>query len=127
MSMRVTVSLIATAAIVGGFAPAAAKPSATEINTTSWAFIGKDGTKLRLSVDGAGNYVENTAAGKHRDHGTAVVKSGKLCFTSAMNSDGEVCWTSKAVKVGHSMITTSDKGEKLKVTRIAYRPLSMPK
>jgi hypothetical protein len=46
-----------------------------------------------------------------------------------MTKEGEVCWTTpkSELKVGHSFVTTSDKGRKLKVTRIAYKPLSMPK
>ena len=55
------------------------------------------------------------------------MKDGKACFTSAMTKEGEVCWTTRPVKVGHSMVTTNDKGQKLKVTRIAYVPMSMPK
>ena len=78
-------------------------------------------------IDAKGNYISNSAAGKHLDHGTAVMKDDKACFTSAMTKDGEICWTTKPVKIGHSMETTSDKGEKLKVTRVAYSPLHMPK
>jgi len=57
------------------------------------------------------------------------MKDGKACFTSAMTKDGEICWTAPryALKIGHSFMTTSDKGEKLKVTRVAYTKLSMPK
>ena len=44
-----------------------------------------------------------------------------------MKKEGEICWTTSTVKVGHSMNTVSDKGEKLKVTRVAYVKLSMPK
>jgi hypothetical protein len=79
------------------------------------------------SIDAQGNYIENSVAGKHVDHGTAMMKDDKACFTSAMTKEGEVCWTTKPVKVGQSMTTTSDKGEKLKVTRVAYKPLKMPK
>ena len=63
------------------------------------------------------------------DHGTAVMKDGKACFTSAMTKEGEVCWTTPkyALKIGHTFNTTSDKGQKLKVTRVAYAKLSMPK
>jgi len=66
-------------------------------------------------------------SGKHIDHGTAVMKGGKACFTSAMTKDGEMCWTTKPTKIGQSMVTTNDKGEKLKVTRVKYVPMSMPK
>jgi hypothetical protein len=124
--MRLTICLAAGVAICASSAPVFAKSAPMQINKTSWAFVEK-GTKLRMSVDADGNYIENTAAGKHHDHGTVVMKGDKVCFTSAMNNDGEVCWTSNATKVGQSMVTTSDKGEKLKVTRVAYKPLSMPK
>ena len=85
--------------------------------------------KARESIDADGNYIENAVSGKHIDHGTAVMKDGKACFTSAMNKDGEVCWTTlpHALKIGHSFVTTSDKGQKLKVTRVAYVAMSMPK
>jgi hypothetical protein len=124
--MRLTICLTAAAALCAGSTSLAAKAPAPQINHTSWTFAEK-GTKLRMSVDDSGNYIENTAAGKHRDHGTALVKGDKICFTSAMNKEGEVCWTGKDLKAGQSMVTTSDKGQKLRVTRVAYKPLSMPK
>lgn len=125
--MRLTICLTAAIALCAGSTSVAAKAAAPpQINHTSWTYTEK-GTKLRMSVDDSGNYIENTAAGKHRDHGTAVVKDDKICFTSAMNKEGEVCWTGKHLKVGQSMVTTSDKGEKLRVKRVAYKPLSMPK
>jgi hypothetical protein len=104
----------------------AAKAAAFQLKETSWSFVEK-GTDSRMSIDAKGNYIENSAAGKHIDHGTAVVKGDKACFTSAMTKDGEVCWTTKPVEVGQSMDTVSDKGEKLTVNRVAYTPLSMPK
>jgi hypothetical protein len=111
-------------------AKAKAKPAPTkatfQLDETSWLYTQK-GNKVRESIDADGNYISQTRAGKHLDHGTAVMKDGKACFTSAMTKEGEVCWTTSPVKVGHSMNTVSDKGEKLKVTRIAYVKLSMPK
>jgi len=76
-----------------------------------------------------GNYIENAVNGKHVDHGTAVMKGDKACFTSAMTKEGELCWTTPphAVKIGHSFVTTSDKGRKLRVTRVKYVKLEMPK
>ena len=108
---------------------AAAKPAAFQINNTTWTFVDKKDGNLKESVDADGNYITNTAGGKHIDHGTAVMKDSKACFTSAMTKDGEICWTTppQAMKVGHAFVTTSDKGEKLKVTRVAYAKLSMPK
>ena len=109
---------------------AKAKPETAgfEIKGTSWTYVDPDKkVKAQESVDADGNYIENAVSGKHIDHGTAMMKDGKACFTSAMNSNGEECWTTKTVAVGHSMMTTSDKGHKLTVTRVKYTPMSMPK
>jgi hypothetical protein len=124
--MRIVI-LIASTALLATSQQALAK-TAFQLNKTSWAFIDPDKkVKARESIDANGNYIENAVSGTHIDHGTAVMKGDKVCFTSAMNSNGEECWTTKPVKVGQSMVTTSDKGHKLKVTRIAYTPLKMPK
>ena len=49
---------------------------------------------MQESVDADGKYI--TVSGKeHIDHGTAVMKDGKACFTSAMDKQGEVCWTTR--------------------------------
>ena len=128
--MRFTICLTAALALgAAGSTPAfakAAKPAAFQLNETSWTYVDKK-MKVRETIDADGNYIENAVSGKHIDHGTAVMKDGKACFTSAMNSSGEECWTVKPVSVGHSMVVTSDKGKKLKVTRIKYAKLSMPK
>ena len=123
--MRLTICLTALA-LCATSAQVAAKAANFQINSTSWNYAHK-GEKLRMSVDATGNYIENTAAGKHKDHGKAVVKGGKVCFTSAMNKEGEICWTTKPTNVGQSMQTKSEKGEKLTVTRVKYVPLKMPK
>ncbi len=107
-------------------AKTASKHAAFQLNETTWTFVDK-GKKVRESIDANGNYIENTLAGKHVDHGTAVMKSDKACFTSAMTKDGEMCWTTRPVRIGHSMVTTNGKGRKLKVTRVAYVQLKMPK
>jgi len=129
--MRVFISLIAGVALCASsqtaIAKMAPKKAAFQLDNTTWTFTDKDGTKVKESIDAKGNYISNSAAGKHLDHGTAVMKDDKACFTSAMTKDGEVCWTTKPVKIGHSMETTNDKGEKLTVTRVAYSPLHMPK
>ena len=84
----------------------------------------KTGKPIQESIDATGKYI--AVSGKeHIDHGTAVMKDGKACFTSAMNKDGEVCWTDPMVAEGGSGETTSDKGEKLTVKRVAYVPLTM--
>jgi hypothetical protein len=99
-----------------------------QLHETSWTFVDPDKkVKARESIDADGNYIEESTAGKHMDHGTAVMKGNKACFTSAMTKEGELCWTTQPVKIGHSFVTTSDKGQKLKVTRLKYAPISMPK
>jgi hypothetical protein len=124
--MRFAICLAALAAFCA--TQATAKGPAFQLNSTSWAFVDPDKkVRVRESIDASGNYIENAVSGKHIDHGTAVMKDGKACFTSAMNNDGEMCWTTRPTKIGHTMMTTSDKGQKLKVTRIAYVKLTIPK
>ena len=95
------------------------------INETSWEFTDTEsGKAIQESVDANGKYIAN-AGTEHFDHGTAVMKDGKACFTSAMNDDGEECWTDPMLAEGQSGETTSDKGRKLTVKRIAYVPLTM--
>jgi hypothetical protein len=93
-------------------------PAAFQINETSWEFTRK-GKATTETVDADGNYVAWSGA-EHIDHGTAVMKDDKACFTSAMDKEGEICWTTSPTEVGQSFDTTSDKGEKLTVKRIAY-------
>ena len=105
--------------------PAAAGAALASINETSWEFTdAKTKKPIQESVDATGNYI--AVSGKeHFDHGTAAMKDGKACFTSAMTKDGEVCWTDPMLAEGASGETTSDKGEKLTVKRVAYTPLTM--
>ena len=103
----------------------AATPAAFQLNETTWTFTDKDGRAVQESINANGDYIAN-AGEKHIDHGTSVMKGDKACFTSAMDQQGETCWTTKPVEIGQSMETTSDKGEKLTVTRVAYVPMSMP-
>lgn len=102
-----------------------ATPAAFQLNETTWTFTDKDGQAVQESIDATGNYIAN-AGEKHIDHGTSAMKGDKACFTSAMNKEGEDCWTTKPVDIGQSMETTSDKGEKLTVTRVAYLPMTIP-
>ena len=99
-------------------ANAMATPAAFQINDTSWQFT-RDGKAITMSVDSSGNYVDWSGT-EHVDHGTAVVKDGKACFTSAMDKEGEICWTTQPTEIGQSMETTSSKGEKLTVKRVAF-------
>jgi hypothetical protein len=102
-----------------------AVPAAMSLNETTWTYTDKDGKKIEESIDAAGQYI-STSGADHVDHGTYVAKDGKACFTSAMNKDGEMCWTVADTEVGKSFETTSDKGEKLTVTRVAYVAKQMP-
>jgi hypothetical protein len=95
------------------------------INETSWEFTdNKTHKPMQESIDANGKYI--TVSGKeHVDHGTVVMKDGKACFTSAMDKAGEMCWTDPKLAIGESGETTSDKGEKLAIKRVAYTPLTM--
>jgi hypothetical protein len=127
--MRSIICISAALAICAGSTTAVARhatPASMSIKHNSWTYTYK-GTRSRESVDNDGNYITQSSRGKHLDHGTAVMKGDKVCFTSAMDAKRDGCWTAKDLKVGQSAMTTSDKGEKLKVTRIKYAPLSMPK
>jgi len=94
------------------------------LNETSWAFV-MDDKEILESIDADGNYIAN-AGDEHFDHGTYELVEGMQCFTSAMNDEGQVCWSTPAqVAVGESMDITSDQGENLTVTRVEYQPLTM--
>lgn len=128
--MRLTICLTAALAFCAISAPAAAHPATKptfQLMGTTWTFVDKKDGKLKESIDADGNYITQTIGGKHIDHGTAVMKGSKACFTSAMTKDGQICWTTSPVAIGHSMTTTNDKGRKLKVTRVGYTKMSMPK
>jgi hypothetical protein len=98
-------------------------PASMSLNETTWTFT-REGKDITESIDANGNYIANAGA-EHVDHGTYVAKDGKACFTSAMTDEGEVCWTVVDTPIGQTAETTSDKGEKLMVTRVEYKPLTM--
>ena len=109
------------AAAVGG---AETATEAMSLKETSWTFT-QDGTDLFESIDADGNYIAD-AGDEHFDHGTYELVDGKQCFTSAMNNEGQVCWTTPAqIAVGESVDITSDQGEELTVTRVEYEALTM--
>ena len=124
--MRLAICLTAALSLSAVSTQATAKTPGFQLHETTWTYM-DHGQKVRESIDADGNYIENAVSGKHIDHGTAVMKGDKVCFTSAMTKEGESCWTTAAVKIGHSMVTKNDKGHTLKVTRVAYMPLEMPK
>jgi hypothetical protein len=103
---------------VAADANAMVTPATFQLTDTTWELT-RDGKAITETVDASGNYVAWSGA-EHIDHGTAVMKDGKACFTSAMDKEGEVCWTTSPVEIGQSMDTTSDKGEKLSVKRVAF-------
>ena len=109
---------------MGNMDETTATPAAVTLNETSWTYT-KDGKDIQESIDAAGNYV--ASSGKdHVDHGKYEMVDGKACFTSAMDKKGPECWTVSETVVGQTMETTSDKGDKLTVTRVAYVPVTWP-
>ncbi|MGI8704589.1 MAG: hypothetical protein ACR2JJ_02115 [Sphingomicrobium sp.] len=106
-------------------AGAEAPTEAMSLHETTWTFT-RDGKDIQESIDASGNYIANSGD-EHVDHGTYALVDGKQCFTSAMTDEGQECWTAPAnVEVGESIEITSDKGEKLTVTRQEYVPMTMP-
>lgn len=104
---------------------AAASPAVAvwSIYGTSWEFT-HNGTPMQESIDADGNYVINSGS-THIDHGTATTKDGKICVTSAMRQDGEMCWTLPPLEIGASGEAVSDAGERLPVKRVPYSPATM--
>ena len=97
-----------------------ATPAGFQINETSWEFT-REGKAQTETIDANGNYV-SWSGSEHVDHGTVKLDGGKACFDSAMDQEGPVCWTTAETAIGETFETTSDKGEKLVVKRIAYIP-----
>ena len=95
-----------------------AAPAEFTLAETTWDYT-QDGKPHTTSIDAAGNY-DTSSGTEHVDHGKFAMVDGKGCFTSAMNQDGPECWTVQQTEVGQSMESTSDKGNKLTVTRREY-------
>jgi hypothetical protein len=95
-----------------------AAPAEFTLAETTWDYT-QDGKPHTTSIDAAGNYETNSGT-EHVDHGKLEMVDGKACFSSAMNQDGPECWTVQQTEVGQSMDSTSDKGNKLTVTRRDY-------
>jgi hypothetical protein len=101
-----------------------APTKAMSLNETTWTFT-QDDKEILESIDASGNYIAN-AGDEHFDHGTYALVDGKQCFTSAMNDEGQVCWTTPAnIEMSESVDITSDQNEQLTVTRQEYEPLTM--
>lgn len=99
--------------------------AANDVMGTSWSWTDETGSYVE-TIDADGNYITDTADGEHADHGTAVMKDGKACFTSAMTDAGERCWTVPDHAVGDTVTVVGDDGTELEVTRTEYTELSMP-
>ncbi|GGD65839.1 hypothetical protein [Croceicoccus mobilis] len=93
---------------------------------TSWSFA-MDGTDYFESIDAEGNYLTNVMTDdgeEHFDHGLYEMIDGKHCFTSQMNEDGQMCWTTPAeIATGDTVDAVSDSGDTLAITRQEYRKL----
>jgi hypothetical protein len=106
-------------------APRAAAAQMSLLNTT-WEFS-DNGKPTVITIDKAGDYIENRADGTHVGHGTYVQKGGKDCFTSAMGDKGTSCWTAvPEVDIGATASATSDGGQTAVFKRVAYRELKLP-
>ena len=104
----------------------AATPAAFEYKETSWTYTDPKGVKVFESVDANGNYIsQEQGTGKHLDHGTATMKDGKYCETSAMTKDGQLCYDVAPAAVGQTVDAVDAKGTKIAVTRVEYKPLKM--
>jgi PBP1b-binding outer membrane lipoprotein LpoB len=115
----------ANTAVKDAQANTAAQVALASLNETTWEFTDPKTKKpMQESIDASGNYIVNSGK-EHIDHGTAAIKNGKSCFTSAMKKDGEECWTDPVLAIGQSGVATSDKGEKLTIKRVDYVPLTM--
>ncbi len=115
----------ANSAIENADANMAAPVALASLNETTWEFTDSKTKKpMQQSIDSSGNYIV-VSGNEHIDHGTAVIKDGKACFTSVMTKEGEECWVDPVVAIGQSGVATSDKGEKLTIKRTEYVPLTM--
>ena len=105
--------------------PIRPRRSRCALNETTWEYTDIETKKpMQQSIDANGNYIIVSGT-EHIDHGTATIKDGKACFTSAMTKEGEECWKDPILAIGQSGESVSDKGEKLVVKRTAYVPLTM--
>ena len=108
--------------------PAAGDPTATmSLLDTTWEF--DDNGKLTvITIDKAGDYIENRADGTHVVHGTYAQEDGQDCFTSAMGDRSTSCWTAvPPVGIGGTASATSENGGSAVFKRVAYRNLQLPR
>jgi hypothetical protein len=96
-------------------------PATFELNETTWKYT-REGKDITESIYPDGHYISWVMKPTidYIDQGSAVMKDTKVCFTSSENHEGEDCWTTQPTEIGQSMETTSDKGEKLTVTRVKF-------
>jgi len=102
----------------------AVTPAAFQLNQTTLEFT-SEGKLVVETIDANGNYVVWSGA-EHIDHGKMVMKGDKACFDSAMDQEGETCWTTSPTEIGQSWEATNDKGEKLIIKRIDFTVVPEP-
>ena len=135
--MRIAMTSLAVLALVACSKPAettdntnvamdanAVTPAAFELNQTTLEFT-SDGKLVTETIDANGNYVVWSGS-EHVDHGKMVTKGDRACFDSAMDQEGETCWTTTPTEIGQSWEATNDKGEKLTIKRIALTAVPEP-
>jgi hypothetical protein len=102
----------------------AVAPAAFQLNQTTLEFT-SEGKLVTETIDANGNYVVWSGA-EHIDHGKMVMKGDRACFDSAMDQEGETCWTTAPTEIGQSWEATNDKGEKLIIKRIDFMAVPEP-
>ena len=109
-------------------APAARASTATmSLLNTTWEFD-DNGKPTVITIDKAGNYIENRVDGTHVVHGTYAQEDGTDCFTSAMGDESTSCWTAvPPVGIGGIASATSGNGGSAVFKRVAYRNLQLPR
>ncbi len=98
--------------------------AAFQLNQTTLEFT-SEGKLVTETIDANGNYVVWSGA-EHVDHGKMVMKGDRACFDSAMDQEGETCWTTTPTEIGQSWEATNDKGEKLTIKRIDFMAVPEP-
>lgn len=93
---------------------------------TTWEFSDR-GAPTVITIDQAGNYVEQRTDGTPVVHGTYAQIDGKDCFTSATGDGSTSCWTAvPQTGIGETASATSDAGNSAVFKRVDYRALKVP-
>lgn len=102
--------------------PAARQSTASLMGGTSWQFMEPNVGSMTTSFDADGRF-RAAHDGKVMETGRWTVVGDKLCEDSDATADHNLlCFTlaPQLPAIGSSMTVTSDKGESLVVTRVAY-------